>query len=501
MKFNKLVALLDKTPLKVRTHFPAAAGDNDPELDLLVSDSRSARKGAIFACVTGEHSDGHDYASKAAEAGASAVLCERQIDGVSLPQIICANVRRNMGTVAATLYENPIEKLTMIALTGTAGKTTSSFMTRSILQNAGIKTGLLGTVYYNDGVTEEDAERTTPEGSELQTWLHRMVQNSCKACVMETSSHALAQGRLEGALYDRAGFTNLSVDHLDFHGDMESYFGAKKLLFDKYMRGNWRASVNIDNEYGVRLLNEYGSRIITFGINNAKAMFSAKIINSSINGMEVEIRTPDSASPTKAVLPLLGEHNVLNALQALSLAWTLGIRNGTALGGLIKMEQVPGRLERYMVSDSGSCVIDFAHTPDELEKALNSLKPVCRGKLFVVFGAGGDRDRSKRPMMGEIATRIADEVIITSDNPRTENPEFITSEIEVGAREHSSSYKVIVDRKEAMYEGLQSIGEDDILLIAGRGPERFQITNAGPIPFLDKDVVAAWCAAHGKSMS
>ena len=501
MKFNKLIVLLEKTPLRVRAHISESARERDPELDMLVSDSRKARNGSIFACVKGEHSDGHDYAAKAVDAGASAILCEHPVAGANVPQIICEDVRRNMGVVASTLYENPIEKLTMIALTGTAGKTTSSFMTRSILKNAGIKTGLLGTVYYNDGDTEEDADRTTPEGSELQVWLDRMVKNDCKACVMETSSHALSQGRLDGALYDRAGFTNLSVDHLDYHGDMESYFGAKQLLFEKYMRGNWRAAINIDNEYGVRLLEKYGSRVITYGIKNTGAMFFAKAVDRSIAGMKIEIRTPDSDSVSNVTLPLLGDHNILNALQALSLAWTLGIRNGTALSGLMNMDQVPGRLERYLIGGSGSCVIDFAHTPDELEKALNSLKPICKGKLYVVFGAGGDRDRSKRPMMGEIATRIADEVIITSDNPRTEDPAFITSEIEVGAKEHSSEYKVIVDRKEAMYDGLKSIGPDDILLIAGRGPERFQITNAGPVPFLDKDVVFDWCASQGKSIS
>lgn len=497
MRFSKLEALLEKSPHDIRAYVPNAA--SDPELDALVSDSRKVAPRAIFACVKGEHSDGHDFAARAVEAGASALLCEKKLD-LDVSQLICNDTRRAMGAVASALYGNPAGKMTMIALTGTAGKTTSTFMTRSVLEAAGVKTGLLGTVYYDDGAVCEDAERTTPEGSDIQAWLRRMADNGCKACVMETSSHAIVQGRLDGSAYDRAGFTNLSVDHLDFHKDMESYFLAKRTLFERYMRGNWRAAVNIDSEYGRRLSEEYRSHVVTYGINNKSAMFSANVLSRSIEGIDVEIKTPDEDKPAAVKLPLLGDHNVMNALQALSLVWTLGIRNGMALGGLKKMQQVPGRLERYLIDGAGSCVIDFAHTPDELEKALTALKPVCRGKLRVVFGAGGDRDRSKRPLMGEIATRLADDVIITSDNPRTEDPAFITTEIEAGAAKHPTERVTIVDRKEAMHEGLRRQEKDDILLVAGKGPERYQILKDGPIPFLDKGVVFDWCSENGRKI-
>ena len=500
MEYGKLKELLEQSDLNAGFYTPDGTAEADPELELLVSDSRKAGRGSIFACVTGEHSDGHDYAARAAEAGASALLCERQLD-VPVPQIICGEARRAMGAVASALYGDPASKLTMIAITGTAGKTTSTFMTRSVLENSGIKTGLLGTVYYDDGAVSEDADRTTPEGSDIQDWLRRMVKNSCRACVMEASSHAIYQGRLEGALYDRAGFTNLSVDHLDFHKDMESYFQAKRMLFDRYMRGDWRAAVNIDNKYGLRLKEIYGERVVTFGIRNEAAMFAAKVLDRSVEGMELEIRMPDCKAPERTRLPLLGDHNVMNALQALSLSWSVGIDGGAALCGLRNMAQVPGRLERYLIDGSGSCVIDFAHTPDELEKALTALRPVCRGRLIVVFGAGGDRDRSKRPLMGEIATRLADSVIITSDNPRTEDPAFITTEIEAGAAKHPTECVTIVDRRDAIYEGLSRVGRDDILLVAGKGPERYQLLKDGPIPFLDKGVAFEWCAERGFKIS
>ncbi|MPN07648.1 UDP-N-acetylmuramoyl-L-alanyl-D-glutamate--2,6-diaminopimelate ligase [bioreactor metagenome] len=216
--------------------------------------------------------------------------------------------------------------------------------------------------------------------------------------------------------------------------------------------------------------------------------------------MDVEISTPDSKIPVASRLPLLGEYNIMNALQALSICWSMGVREKTAMEGLLLMKQVPGRLERYIISGSGTCVIDFAHSPDSLEKVLKTLRSVCKGKLFVVFGAGGDRDKTKRPIMGEIASKLADSVIITSDNPRSEDPKVIVSEIEEGAKKHSFEYTVIVDRKTAIFEGLSRTGPDDILLISGKGPEPYQILKDGPVPFLDKNVMLEWCVEKGKEV-
>ena len=500
MRVDKLLEKLEKSDLDHTLWLPENRGTEDQgEITRLVSDSRKAGPGSLFACVSGEHSDGHDYAEKAYRSGAVMLLCERRLD-LPIPQIISKDIRRNMGVVASLLYDEPAKKLKMIALTGTNGKTTSTFMTKSILENSGIKTGLLGTIYYDDGDTAEDAEHTTPEGSDLQYWLDRMAGNGCGACVMETSSHAVVQGRIDGVRFDRGGFTNLTVDHLDFHGDMESYYLAKKMLFERYMRNNWLAAVNIDDSYGMRLFGELGSKAISYGTKDRSSKFFAEIKGTSAEGMDVEIRTPDSKMPVASRLPLLGEYNILNALQALSLCWSLGVGDKEALEGLLRMKQVPGRLERYLVSGSGTCVIDFAHSPDGLEKVLVTLRSVCKGKLAVVFGAGGDRDRTKRPIMGEIAARLADSVIITSDNPRSEDPDLIVSEIEVGARKHSREYKRIVDRKAAIFEGLKRSGPDDILLIAGKGPEPYQILKDGPIPFLDKNVVLEWCRENGKEV-
>ena len=498
MKLSCLVSLLGKSPLDVKIH----SGEGPEKLLLtevenLVSDSRKVGKGSIFACVEGEHSDGHDFANEVILSGAVALLCERRLD-IDIPQLICSDVRRNMGRVASLLYGDPVSKLKMIGITGTNGKTTSTFMTKSILENAGIKTGLLGTVWCDDGFIREDAEHTTPEGSDLQLWLSRMVSNGCGVCVMEASSHAISQGRIDGVLYDSAGFTNLTVDHLNYHKDMESYFEAKKVLFEKYMRGNWTAAVNIDDLYGARLYKELDGRVLSYSLLDSSADFYALIKKISVEGMEVEIKTPDSKSPFITKLPLLGVYNVMNALQALSLSCDFGIGHDVAFEGLTKMRQVPGRLERYLIEGGGTCVIDFAHNPDGLEKILTALRSVCEGKLSVVFGASGESDTSKRPMMGETASRLADHVIISSDNPRSEDPSEIAKEVLLGAKKNSTKCDIILDRKEAVDFGLSRLKSGDILLLAGKGPEPYQILKEGPVPYADKEAMDGWCRENGK---
>lgn len=500
MKFEKLADKIKQKGLSSEFYVPEGVCASDAELNELYADSRRVRAGSIFACVKGEHSDGHDYAEKAVKNGAAALMCERRLP-LEVPQIICEDVRRNMGLAASCLYGHPAENLKMFAVTGTTGKTTSTFITKSILENIGVKCGLLGTVFYQDGKISEDADRTTPEADFIQLWLRHMVENGCGACVMETSSHSIVQGRLEGTTYDRGGFTNLSVDHLDYHKDMESYFLAKKTLFQKYMRGDWRACVNIDDEHGRRLYGELGGRSLSYSLKDQKADYYARILSSDVRGMEVEFCCHGCAAPIVTRIPVIGSHNVMNALQAVSLVSSMGFENNAVVSALASMEQVPGRLERYMIPGSGTCVIDFAHAPDGLEKVLTAVKMICRGRLIVIFGAGGDRDRSKRPMMGEIASRLADYVIITSDNPRSEEPSAITAEIEPGAKRHPSTECVtIVDRREAIYHGLSAAGPDDMVVIAGKGPERYQILKTGKIPFLDRDVMLDWCREHGREV-
>ena len=497
MNLCKLILTLEKSHIEHRIHLPEGCAADDIELKGMVCDSRKAGPGMVFAATKGGHRDAHDFIPAAVAAGTPAVLCEHEVDA-GIPQIICLNVRSAMGEVASLLYEEPSKKMTMIALTGTNGKTTSTFMTQAILNHAGIKTGLMGTVLYDDGEKIEEAEHTTPEGCDIQNILARMVDNGCKACVMEASSHAIVQGRIDGLRYDRAGFTNLTLEHLDFHKDMEHYFLAKKSLFDSYMRNNWKASINIDDQYGRRLCEELGKRVISYSMIDEEADFFASVANITLEGLEIEIKTPESPEKKKIKLPILGAYNVLNALQALTLAWSIGVSAQSALEALEKMPQVPGRLERYRFDNGASCVIDFAHSSDGLEKVLSAVRPICRRKLYVVFGAGGDRDTSKRPVMGEIASRLGDFVVVTSDNPRSEDPASIMAAIEPGVKEHDTPYTMIADRRQAIYYGLDQAGADDIVVIAGRGPETHQILKDGPIPLVDKEIMEDWCRLSGK---
>lgn len=499
MKLNILLRALDKSALEHRVYIPHGVSADDIELSDLVCDSRKAGKGVIFAATKGGHIDAHDFIAKAAEAGAPAVLCERASE-VEIPQIICPDVRAAMGYVASVLYGEPSKKMTMIALTGTNGKTTSTFMTQDIMNAAGIKCGLIGTIQYDDGSEIEEAEHTTPEGCDIQRLLARMAANGCGACVMEASSHSIVQGRINGLSYDRAGFTNLTPEHLDFHGDMEHYFAAKKKLFDSYMKNNWKACINVDDEYGRRLSKETGRRAVTYSVADEGADFFAAVKGITADGLELDVKTPESQKKVRAKLPLFGTYNVSNALQALSLTWSLGVSANTALTALAGMRQVPGRLERYRMDNGIYCVIDFAHTDDGMEKALSAVRPICKGKLIVVFGAGGDRDRAKRPRMGEVASRIGDFVVVTSDNPRSEDPCAIMADIEPGVKKHDTPYVMIPDRRSAIYDALDRAKENDIVVVAGRGPETHQILKDGPIKLVDKEIMADWCALRGRKV-
>lgn len=498
MKVREFLEAVAKSKIDAKEYIPQNSA-LDKELKEMVCDSRLAGEGIVFAATVGGHTDAHTFIPAAVAAGTPLVVCERAVE-TDIPQIVVKDVRSAMGELCSILHGEPSKKLTMIALTGTNGKTTSTFMTQYILEHAGIKTGLLGTVIYDDGAVKEEAIHTTPEGADLQNLLSRMTENGCKACVMEASSHSIVQGRISGICFDRAGFTNLTLEHLDFHKTMENYFLAKKQLFDSHMRGSWRGCVNIDDEYGRRLCAALGPKAITYSMLDDKADFFASVKHISVDGLEIEIKTPDCTSMRSIKLPVLGAYNILNALQALSLAWSIGISTSCALEALEKMPQVPGRLERYRIEGSGTCVIDFAHSSDGLEKVLTATAPICRGRLICVFGAGGDRDKTKRPVMGEIASRLCDYVIVTSDNPRSEDPEVIISEIVQGVREHDTQFKTICDRRAAIYEGLDMAGENDIVVVAGRGPETHQILKDGPVPLVDKEIMADWAALRGKKV-
>jgi UDP-N-acetylmuramoyl-L-alanyl-D-glutamate--2,6-diaminopimelate ligase len=475
------------------------AGDNaapGPEIGEVVYDSRSVsnRRGIMFACAKGDRADGHDFAAQAVASGAVALLCERELP-FKIPQIIVPDVRASVGEVASILHGRPSGSLTMIGLTGTNGKTTTAYLTRSIMRASGFVCGMIGTVVYDDCAGEAEASRTTPEGPDIQRILARMVRNGASCCVMEASSHGLAQGRLRGCAFDRVGFSNLTFEHLEYHGDMENYFAAKRLLFTDYVRGEWIGVVNADDEYGSRLLGEFSGNASAFTLRPgaSSGLYRCLRAGAFIDGTELDVIYPDGER-FKVISPLIGLHNAANVMEAIAIADSLSIPREVIHRGISDCRQVPGRLERYPLRDGAAAFVDYAHSPDGLEKVLSTLVSLKVGHLWVVWGAGGDRSSAKRPIAGEIMAKLADRVIITTDNPRSERPEDIASQVESGviASGASTPYEIILDRAEAIQAALEGAEPDDVVLIAGKGPENYIEFKNHRVPFSDAGTVMEW---------
>ncbi|MBQ7196030.1 MAG: UDP-N-acetylmuramoyl-L-alanyl-D-glutamate--2,6-diaminopimelate ligase [Synergistaceae bacterium] len=453
----------------------------------VVSDSRDVTSGTLFACIKGENSDGHKFVKMAETKGACALLCEREVDS-DLPQIIVNRVRDFLGEVAALVYDNPSEKLLMVGVTGTNGKTTTTYIIRSILRATGIRSGLLGTIIESDGINDKEADRTTPESSEVQKQLAAMVKNGCGACVMETSSHGLFLGRIKGARYDVPVFTNLYPEHLDFHLDMENYFAAKKLLFTNYTKENFMGAANFDDPYGKRLLSEFQKNLRGFGLDEG-ADSRAFNIKMTLAGTEFEISTTGFKN-IKLKSPLVGDFNVMNTLCAVT-AMRGRVDDEAIIDGVANVPQVPGRLERIDLSNGAFCFVDFAHTPSALKSVLKTIKKLSgnSGRIISVFGHGGGRYQQNRPELARAASEFADEIIITSDNARNEEPIKIAEAIATGA---SVPYKIILDRPEAVNYALNLLKPGDILVITGKGPEKFILIGDQKIPFNDSEAVNKW---------
>ena len=457
------------------------------ELSDVISDSRDVTPGTLFACIKGENSDGHNYVKSAEEHGARALLCEREVDS-PLPQIIIEHVRFVLGEVSSLVYGNPSSKLLMAGVTGTNGKTTTTYIIRSILQAAGIRAGLLGTIIESDGLTDKDADRTTPESCIVQRQLAAMVRNGCGACVMETSSHGLFLGRLKGALYDVPVFTNLYPEHLDFHKDMENYFAAKKLLFTDYTKPDFVGAANYDDPYGKRLTAEFPGKLRGFGLTEGAAF---RVIESqtSLNGTELVIQR-EGFGTLRLHTPLVGDFNIMNTLCAVT-AMTGRVDDSAIIQGVANVPQVPGRLERIDLKNGACVFVDFAHTPSALRSVLGTIRRLS-GKdrrIVSMFGHGGGRYQQNRPELGRAASEFADEIIITSDNARDEEPRAIAEAIAGGA---SIPYRIITDRPEAVRTGLEELKEGDILVITGKGPEKFITIKNHKIPFNDAEAVKEW---------
>ncbi len=453
-------------------------GDGSVGVEEVVFDSRKVEPGSLFFCVVGEKVDGHEFGPRAVEDGAVGLVVERELTELAVPQVVVPDSRAAMAPLAARFHGDPTAELRVVGVTGTNGKTTTAFLVHEILKAAEFPCGLLGTVKQIVGGVEKEVVRTTPEAIELQATFRAMLDGGDEACAMEVSSHALSLHRADAIRFEVAIFTNLTQDHLDFHADMEDYFLAKRKLFEM---GPKTAIVNVDDPYGRRLAEEF--ECVTFSAEGAAADYSARDVSFDAGGArfavgEMELRTG-----------LPGHFNVANALGAFAAAEAMGVGPEIAAAGLARAARVPGRFEPIDEGQGFSVLVDYAHTPDSLENVLRAARRLTEGRLISVFGAGGDRDRDKRPKMGRAGAEHSDLTVVTSDNPRSEQPGAIVAEVAAGAEGAGAEVEVVVDRREAIALALGRAAPGDTVVIAGKGHEQGQEFEDGrKIPFDDREV-------------
>lgn len=498
MKLDTLLSGLDvKTIL----------GSTERSVIGIACDSRQVKPGDLFVAVSGFQSDGHDYLKQAAEKGAVALVIdaahelsdEEQHDFKEkykdIAVVAVENSRRSLALISDTFYGGPSRRLKLVGVTGTNGKTTTTYLLKSVLEAFGERVGLLGTINYQICGEILPAPNTTPDSLELTRFLARMVEKRASYAVMEVSSHALALNRVDGCRFEATIFTNLTQDHLDFHKSMEDYFQSKLSLFTR-LDERAKAIVNADDPYSAQILRYSGAPVMTYGLSR-DADVSAVDVTMDATGLSFTALTPKGG--VKITSPLTGRHNLYNVLAALAFAISQGIPADTAARGLATMKQVPGRFERIEHTGNFTVIVDYAHTSDALERALEAARMIVPpgAKLFVLFGCGGDRDTGKRPLMGEVAGRLADRVFVTSDNPRSENPADIIEQILPGVRgglaasyKDSSACDVFEDRREAITAAVKELEKGDVLLIAGKGHEDYQILGDRKIHFDDREVAA-----------
>jgi UDP-N-acetylmuramoyl-L-alanyl-D-glutamate--2,6-diaminopimelate ligase len=472
-------------------------GDGSVEIRDLAYDSRRVAEGTLFFCFAGEKTDGHDFAPTAVEAGAVALIVERPLE-LEVPQAQVEDARAAMAPIAAAFNGDPTSELTVVGITGTNGKTTTAFLVRHMLEAAGTRCGLLGTVQQVVGGQVEEVERTTPEAIDLQRTFDRMLEAGDGACAMEVSSHALVLHRADAIQFAVKVFTNLSQDHLDFHADMEDYFAAKRLLFSSEggtplieLEGGISV-LNLDDPYGQRLAEELtsgsGGDCITYSASGGAADLSARGVSFDTSGSRFLCMSPEGELQVETPLP--GDFNVSNALASLSVAHALGLDLRDSARALASAEQVPGRFESIDEGQPFGVIVDYAHTPDSLENVLAAARRLTGGRLISVFGCGGDRDTEKRPLMGRAGAELSDVAVVTSDNPRSEQPDAIIEQIRRGIPESPNAEVVVeADRRAAIALALARAGEGDEVVIAGKGHEQGQEFEDGrKIPFDDRDV-------------
>jgi len=460
------------------------SGKSDIDICGLSSDSREVSPGYVFFAIKGSNTDGNKFISEAVDRGAVAVFTDARnlnIKGVTVIEL--DNIRKSLAEIAGRYYGNPSCVLKVVGITGTNGKTTVAYLIESIIRAAGRNAGVIGTVNYRFADKIIAAKNTTPGPLELQGLLSDMLEAGCSYAVSEVSSHALDQERVEGISFHSAVFTNLTQDHLDYHKTMEEYFKSKSKLF-KGLKDSSCAVINTDDEYGLKLKSLSGGKVTAYGINRPAAVM-AKDIEFSFTHTSFKISYAKSAVTVKS--PLIGRHNVYNILAAFAWAVEEGIDVAVIRKAVEDFGCVPGRLERIDSGRGFSVFVDYAHTEDALKNVITALRELKPNRIIVVFGCGGDRDRGKRPKMGEVVTAMADYAVITSDNPRSEDPDAIIKEIESGVL--GSNYTVISDRLSAIRHGLSMAGEGDAVLVAGKGHEDYQIIGDKRIHFDDKEAV------------
>jgi UDP-N-acetylmuramoyl-L-alanyl-D-glutamate--2,6-diaminopimelate ligase len=465
-------------------------GDETTPITGLSFDSRRVAPGQMFVCIPGRISDGHLFAGDAVAAGAAALCVERPIDA-PVPQIVVADGRRAMARIAAAWFGYPADGVLLLGVTGTNGKTTTAFLLESILKAAGLKTGLIGTVETRWANERRPGVRTTPESLELQELLADMRAQDVDAVAMEVTSHGLSLRRVEGVRFDVAAFTNLSQDHLDFHSSMDEYFQAKRRLFtpEQAVRG----VVNIDDEHGRSLAATAPIPVVGFGVSPTATVRAERVVLGP-HGSEFVLVTP--AAQIKIRTSLAGHFNISNCLAAAASALEAGIEPFAIEDGISSVAAVPGRFESIDAGQPFAVIVDYAHTPDSLDNVLRAARTLTRaraGRVLCAFGCGGDRDRGKRPLMGATAVRLADYVVVTSDNPRSEEPESIIGEILEGvvAAGEAGADAVLPDRRDAIKHVLTCARDGDVVVIAGKGHETGQQFADRTVPFDDRDVARA----------
>ncbi len=480
----------------------------------LSNDSRRVRPGDLFIAQAGDHFDGHDYVSQAVAGGAEAVVSERPLPDCPVPVVVVPDSHRAAAVLADRFYGYPARQLCMIGITGTNGKTTTVRLLESVLREAGLRVGCIGTLGYRWNDEHRPGALTTPHALDFHRLLREMIDDGVSHVIMEVSSHALAQGRVDGCRFRLAVFTNLSRDHLDFHGTMEDYFSAKAELFTRYLvpvQEGVRAVVNLDDPYGRRLSTVLSDGCWCCSLKEERA--DVRVVRAELDAAGIHARLVTPRGELEIRSTLLGRLNLYNICSAVGAALALDVAPRHVCRGIASVTTVPGRLERVVNDQGFEVLVDYAHTPDAMEKSLECLRELVRGRLWVVFGCGGDRDRGKRPMMGEVAARFGDLIVVTSDNPRTEPPEAIIEDIVPGLAKvgverinaaaafngAAKAYAVQADRRRAIDMALAGARPGDIVYIGGKGHETYQIVGDRVVPFDDREVVRKFLEEASRS--